>query len=183
MSETSPQVKWNADKQLPYDNYVVRVIEEDFAPSQKGSPMVTWKFEIASPNSVIIGNEDVIIAGVRLSLMRRVLKSVNDDGSENEGKTKTVREMFNKFITDCGLPAETNFENPALGLKGKLLHVAIKAPEVAKRKTPTAEQLAKGEKQGDILLNPITGKPNVQYWPEIDIVYGAAPSQSGEAFA
>jgi len=75
-----------------------------------------------------------------------------------------------------------NFENPVLELKGKLVHALLYGKPEEQRRAPTKEQLAKGLKQGDIIKHPITGQPLVQYWPQIDEIYGPANSDTNKPY-
>jgi hypothetical protein len=51
-----------------------------------------------------------------------------------------------------------------------------------RRKSPTAEQLAKGQKQGDVMINPITKKPLTQHYPKIGEIFGLAPTDTNKSY-
>lgn len=173
--------KYNSSLQFPVDNYIIRCVDEKFAPSNSGSPMITLEFEIDSPETVQIAGEDVTVAGVTLKHYA-VTKSVDADGNVDAEKTKACEErvfvsvhrdrpsLYELFGEDG---AAVDKENPELKFKGKRVHATLGCEVRERRKTPTPEQVKKGQ-QGDVLLNPITGKPQVSYYPKINQIFGLA---------
>ena len=61
--------KWNTS--IPWvkkSDYILRCIEEIFAPSSGGNPMVTLKFEVAAPDTVIDNNGEELQSHLRYVL-------------------------------------------------------------------------------------------------------------------
>jgi len=169
---------------LPMDNYVARCIEESFGPSKStGNPMITLEFEVASPEEVDIAGEKVGVAGIKLKYYATTFNP-NDAEKSNKCRERLVGTPSKKGLYQLfGLdPAGFNPENPALGFKGKLVHVRLTSDEQAARKDPTPEQVKKGE-QGDVIKNPVTGEEVKYYIPKIAEIYGLAPEKSGSPFA
>lgn len=138
--------------------------------------MITLRFEIVSPETVNIAGEEFIVAGAETSPAYYVTKSVNESGEVDIEKTETIKKRLDDLCVKFGLPLITDPENPALGFKGKCVWALVQSDVVEKRKSPTAEQLAAGQRQGDVICNPITGKPLVNYYPKIAEIFGLAPT-------
>ena len=176
--------KYNKSLKLPTDNYILRVIEESFAPSKtSGNPMITLKTEIQSPSEIKIGDEDVTVAGVTIPYYITTMNLQDAEKSEACRKrcvvgTKEQPGLYQMFGLD---PATFNPENPGLGFKGKLFHARLSCDTQAARKDPTPEQAKKGE-QGDIIKNPVTGNEVVFYQPKIAEIYGLAKDNVGGTF-
>lgn len=160
--------KWNSKIPFPTDNFKIRCIDEQFGASGNDSPMITLEFEIVAPESMNIGGVEVALQGTKL---KHYMVTKSEDAAKSESMKKRLDEFANKF----GLPPIEDVENPALGFKGKVVWALLKCDVQEKRKSPTAEQLAKGIKQGDVINNPIDGKPLINYWPRVDEVFGLAP--------
>ena len=160
-------------------DYILRCIEETFAPANSGNPMVTLKFEVAAPDVVIDdeGNE-LQVAGTPL-LFWCVVKSVTGNKNQSpEEATAQCQRNFIKLLTAFELPIDNiNWDNPELGFKGKLVYALLEDNEQEQRGSPTKADLAKGIKQGPILVNPKTKKPLVNHYPKIngiDSIFGIA---------
>lgn len=167
--------KWNSKVQFPTDNFKIRCIDESFGPSNSSSkPMITLEFEVVSPELVTVAGQEYGVGGVKIKHYA-VTKSVDEAGVEDASKSETIKKRLDELTMKFGLPAITDVENPELGFKGKVVWALLKSEIAEKRKAPTAEQLAKGIKQGEIITNPIDGKPLINYWPRIDEIFGLAP--------
>ena len=176
--------KWNSKTPWNNDNYILRCLSADFGPSKSsGKPMITMEHEVIAPQEVEIGGKMVTVAGTKIKTYN-VTQSINEAGEVDMEKTESIRERLEKLYAAYGLDFTTfNAENPDVtGFVGKCVHAYVVANPTEKRKSPTAEQLKKGEKQGDILKNPITGKPMVEYWPKIDEIFGLATDVAGGQF-
>lgn len=173
--------KYNSSITFPTDNYIIRCVEEKFAPSNSGSPMITLEFEIDSPETVNVAGEDVTVAGVKVKHYA-VTKSLSEDGEVDVEKTKACEErvfvsshpdrpsLYELFGEDG---TKIDRENPALVFKGKRVHVTLGCDIRERRKSPTPEQAKRGQ-PGDVLLNPVSGKPQVSYYPKINQIWGLA---------
>lgn len=165
--------KWNNEIAIPRDNgYILRVIEEGFAPSKSsGKPMITLKHEIVAPEEVEVAGEKITIAGVKANLLNYlVTKSIDEEGKVDESKSSGLKEQLVDAYKNYGVDlqgAEVNVDNPPLGFKGKLVYAVLDDEAKAMRKTPTKEQLDKGQKIGDVMLHPQTKLPMIEHWPKI----------------
>ena len=171
---------WNSEISFPQDNYIIRCIDESFGPSKSSqNPMITLGFEFVAPETITVAGEEYGIAGVKIPDYLAVTKVMNEDGSVDSEKSDNCKTRLNKLCIAFGLPAIDNPDNPTLGFKNKLVWALCNCNTVERRKSPTAEQLAKGQKQGDVLKNPITGKPLVLYFPKIVEIFGPAEAPAG----
>lgn len=166
--------KYSSQLQFPQDNYLVRCTSAIFGPSKSsGKPMITMEFEILSPEVVEIGGEQYTVAGVQTRPYYQVTQSIDGDGNLDAEKTETIKENLDKVCEAFGIPPIDNPENPVIeGFVGKVVWALLNSEKFEKRRSPTAAQLAKGEKVGDILKNPITGEPLVSYSPKIERFFG-----------
>lgn len=163
---------YNRNMQLPTDNYVMRVIGEEFSNSKSsGNPMITLELEIQHPDEVEIAGEQVSVAGVKIK--RYLPVKVGEDADKTEKALARVEAEYKLFGLDFD---GFNPENPVLGFKGKLVHVRLYSKEKESRKAQTPEQKKKGE-LGDLIKNPITNKPVISYEPNIAEIYGLAAEQ------
>lgn len=182
MSETANKEaqKWNQSIPFNTDNYIMRVMEEKFGPSSKGNPMVTLDFEMATESMEVAGVE-YTISGNKTRQWYPV--TVLEDGVVNPDKTAKARARLVEVYTKFGLDASNiNWDNPELGFKTKLVHVRGYNKEEAVFKTPTKEQLEKGQRQGDALVNPVTGQPVMKNVFAIGEIYGLAPEDANKPF-
>ena len=192
------KVKWSADIAIPTDSgYTAQITEASFGPSKSsGNPMITIKSELCAPESVMVGDKEVSIAGVPLRALYFTTK-VLDGNAVVEDKTANARERV--FVSSdpdkpslwekLGLDgSKEDPENPNVKqLIGMKILVQCSSKEDAQRKTPNAEQIAKAKAnksraEGDIMTHPVTGKKLVKFWPEIDEVFAVAPSGTGSAY-
>jgi len=181
--------KYNNRVKFPRENFVLRVIEEVFGMSKgKENPMITLKFEVDRPEEVNIGGEDYTVAGTQITNYYTTIV-LNGEGDLAD-KTRKAQENVVKLYEAFGLVPKNstvensgiNFENPKLGFKGKLVWALCYPDEQPQRKSPTKEQLAKGIKQGDIIMDPILKIPVVSYYPKIDRIYGLADNNVNKPF-
>ncbi len=173
--------KWNMDVEWQNDSsYIVRCIEESFAKSSGGNPMITLKFEVAAPETMEVKGETYNIAGVPISYwaVTQVRDGEEVNTEKSEGCLKRLTALYNAFGLDS---SDINVENPALGFKGKTVYALITNDQKEKRKSPTAEQLKKGMRFGDVMVNPITKQPLITNYPKISDIFGLAEVTSGTA--
>jgi hypothetical protein len=166
--------KYTSQHQFPQDNYLVRCTSAGFGPSKtSGKPMITLEFEILSPEVVEIGGEQFTVAGIQTRPSYHVTQSIDGEGNLDAEKTETIKENLDKLCEAFQLPLIDNPENPVVDtFVGKVVWALVNSEKFEKRKSPTADQLKRGEKQGDILKNPITGEPLVSYYPKIERFFG-----------
>ena len=176
-------LKWSSKVMFPRDNFVLRCVDEDFSPSKSsGNPMITLEFEVHSPEEVSVAGEQYTVAGVTSKMYFPTIVFADGEGNKDVEKTERsqarVKELYELFGLDS---SNINFENPSLAFKGKLVHALMYGDAQEQRKAPTPEQAAKRQ-QGDILKNPITGKPLISYFPKVDTIFGLAQADPNKPY-
>lgn len=179
--------KWNASMQFPTDsNYTNRILSAKFGPSNSsGNPMVTLECEVVQPEEVEIAGENVTIAGVNTK------SYYTTQVTDNEERTVSSRKRLVDLLNNLGIDTSNlNWDNlgPQLQpLVGKCILTMMSAQVQERRKTPTAAQIAEAKKNGvtdfrnigEVMKNPVTGKPLINYWPQISEIFGLSPDQTG----
>ena len=166
---------WNNKKPFPKDNYICRCIEEKFAPSGKGNPMVTRQWEIVSPEVVTVGDGQLSVVGVKFFqyLMTQVLENGQVDKDKSDKSFAKLAEDYKALGYD---KTSIDDQNPPLIAKGKCAYIILWAKEDKQTKPLTnAERLA-GKKVGEDIVDPATGKPLIKYVLNVDQVLGIAPA-------
>lgn len=167
--------KWNSKVMFPTDNvFNTRIIEASFGPSKStDNLMVTVNIEIVSPQTYEIGRVEYNIAGVK------AVKYFSLENKKDSSKNDKLRAQFAEFYTRCGLDASTiDYENVNVkDLLQKVLMTSLKGKSEVARKTPTLAQVQKGE-LGSVMKNPVTGKEEIYWKPEVTEFYGIAPEGS-----
>lgn len=173
--------KWNMD--TPWErksDYILRCIEETFAPSNGGNPMVTLKFEVAAPEEVEINGEMRVVAGVPITSynVTKSMKGYTDNQGNvvtPEMQTAKKQAQYIKLLNAFEIPSDNiNWDSPPLGFKGKCVYAMLENDATEQRGSPTKADLAKGIKVGPILMNPKTKQPLVKNYPKIVEIYGIA---------
>ena len=171
---------WSKEIQIPTNNeYVVRCIEETFAPSSKGNPMITLKFEIVSPQTVTaLDGEEVNVAGLKMPYYANV--AIFENGELNAEKTAQARTYTFKSedkdrpalyeIAEIEVTPE-QYDNPPLGFKGKCFAARVKPDPQVVHDSPTAADLKAGKREGKVSINPRTKKPMQTFYPKIETLY------------
>ena len=179
------QEKWNNQVYIQNENVILRCIDESFGPSKSsGNPMITLNWEVASPDTINVGGVDYEIKGLKVSPSYHTTKNLTDSEKSEKNDKSTFGPSGNKdnlslwelFELD---PTGVDKENPPLAFKGKLMHARINGDPREVTKAPTAEQLKKGQRTGDVVINPKTKKPEVTYYPKIVKMYGLAEEVVG----
>ena len=176
---------WDASIEMPTNSeYVLRIVEEKFAPSNSGNPMITLTAEIASPSTVTINGEEISIAGVKMPLWYPT--AVFEDDIKDEDKTKNAQQRVFKNSAGTALYqlfeipiTEDQYENPPLSFVGKCVYARVKPDARVKHDSPTAEDLKVGKKEGKVSINPKTRKPIQTYYPKVEEIYGLADLNNG----
>ncbi len=168
-------IKWNKEIVWPHkSDYILRVLEETFAPSKAGNPTVTLKFEVAYPETVEGPDGPMTVAGTMLNA-RYALSSPGTAKSTPEQATEFLRGKFIELLKGFEMSTgDINWDNPTLGFKGKLVYAELDDKAEPRRGSPTKEDLAKGIKVGAVLLHPKTKKSLVDHYPEAKAFYGIA---------
>ena len=182
MNKWNKQIEW-----IKKSDYIVRCLEETFAPNNAGNPMFTLKLEVAWPNTVVLPDgEEIIVAGIPLTTWCVVTSLTGTKNASPEEATANCHRRYLELRKTFELPytteSEIDWNNPPGGFKGKLVYALIEDKEDAERGAPSKEDLAKGIKVGPILLNPKTKLPLKVHYPEIKDFYGIAELPSNQAF-
>lgn len=166
--------KYNSSVVFERDsNYILRCISAVFGLSGAGNPMLTFEYEIVSPEVMTVAGEEFTIAGLKMKTWQVVQTMV--DGVVDVNKTARNKEGLTKLYKAFEFDGEINPENPdTSAFINKTVYAMLSNDAKEQRKSPTAEQLAKGQKQGDIMLNPKTKQPLTYNGPKIGEVFGLA---------
>ena len=163
---------WRNNKPFPKDRYLCRCIEEKFAPSGSGNPMITRQWEIVSPETVTVGEGTMSVVGARVTqfLMTRVL----DKGVEDKAKTdKAFGQLADDYKAMGYTKSTIDQDNPELIAKGKGADLIIYAKEDKQTKPLTNEDRLNGKKVGEPILDN-SGQPIVKYQLQIEANIGLA---------
>jgi len=175
--------KYNSNVVFPKDSsYIIRCLDVVFAPSNAGNPMLSFEYEIVSPETVEIAGEEYNIAGTKLRTWQ-VVKTMDGDVVDTAKTDKNETDTKKLVAAFGGDPETFDLTNPDLSVfKGKSVYALLYNDEQDQRKSPTAAQLKAGQKQGDVLLHPITKQPLKRNYPKIGEIFALAPVTSGTAY-
>lgn len=181
-TETKEAQKYNNKVQFNRDNYVLRIMAESFGPSGKGNPTITLDFEVAAPETMEVAGTHYSIVGTKIRKWY-VTQVLNQDGTVNVEKTQNCKNRLQELYEKLGMDfTGFNPENPTLEFKGKLVYALLYSKSKEDRKSPTSEQLAAGQTEGDVIINPVTKQPRLKYQIEIDTIDGLAPADAAPAY-
>lgn len=163
-------------------NYIIRCMEVAFGPSAAGNPMLTFDYEIVSPETIESAGETYEVAGIKMRTWQVCQTMV--DGVVDVEKTSKNLDALKKLYTAFGCPdVVINPENPDITpFKGKCVYALLVNDSQDQRKSPTKTQLDAGQKQGDILLHPITKQPLKFNKPKIGEIFGLAPTEANRPY-
>lgn len=169
--------KWTNKVQFPRDNFILRCMDNQFSQSKSsGNPMISLELELVSPAEYEIGAEGTFtIAGIKLTqyfptqVLNAETKEV--DTEKTAAAQARIKDLYEKFGLDF---SDFNPENPVLDFKGRLVWASMYDKVTEQRKSPTAEQLKAGKRQGDVLINPVTKLPMIRHEPAISEILGIA---------
>jgi hypothetical protein len=172
VAPTVQKTGWNNRIFFPKDQYTLRILEEDNTPSKQGNPMVKLEFEIVNCPIKQIGDLQVDMNGTRFSswFVTKIVKS--DKAKTPEDIQKFSDKAFNDYDTilkKLGVDVSEGWddENPP-SVKGKVFYAIVYGKAEPSYKSPTPEQIAKGQKVGDKIKDPVTGQEVIVYRPELD---------------
>lgn len=167
--------QWSSKMPFPKDRYTVRCIEEEFAPSKAGNPMFTRVFEIVSPSTVEVGEKTIGVAGLKLTQYRTV--KVKDQVTKEWDAEKSDKAWggFRDELLIAGFDPEQEVddENPPNFFLNKMFDAVIYGKKVPSTKSPTPEQIKKGERYGDVIKDA-DGNDIVTYQLNLDSIVGPA---------
>jgi hypothetical protein len=165
---------WNNKMPFPKDNYVIRCLEEKFAPSSSGNPMITRNWEVVSPEVATLGDKQVSVVGARVT--QWLPTEVYEGGKLDEAKSdKAFGKVRDDFQALGYKDTSIDTANPPLIAKGKCAYGIVYARENEATKPLTNQQRLEGKKVGDAIIDPTTGKPVITYQLQIECILGLAP--------
>jgi hypothetical protein len=180
MNKWSNSIPW-----FKSNDYICRCIEESFGPAKSsGNPMLELKWEVVAPEEMEYNGEKFNIAGVSAGLSTYfVTKTVDAEGNVDTEKSSNNEKRLQQLYDDLelGVPS-VNVDNPPLKFKGLLAYCLMEDNKTEQRKSPTKEQLSKGQKMGDIMLHPKTKQPMVVHYPKIAQIICRAPELANKPF-
>jgi len=140
--------------QINRDRYDVRIKTCGFKVSAKGNKMLELEIEIYNPDTIKHAATGLQYSVAGMSCRKYVMMQTNNDLL-----------ALAEFMKRLGLTPAIDAENPETEqFVGKCFSDIISPATYEKRKTPTAEQLQADPKaQGDVIVDPETGKPEVSY--------------------
>ena len=164
---------------FPQDNFILRCIEESFGPSKSsGNPMITLNYEIVAPETINVAGIEYSVQGLKITPGYYTTATLDDAEKTALNEQRVFKSsnperpsLYELFEVDS---SGVDKNNPKLEFKGKLMHALLASEVKEKTKSPTAEQLKKGQKVGDVIKNPKTGKPEITFYPKIVKLYGIA---------
>lgn len=155
---------------LPKNRYSLQCMEETFETSSKGNLMIKRVWQLIAPQYVEVGGQKIDVLGQEFQqyLTTKCFKK-DSEGADVPDEEKT-KSMMNRVFDDfsvLGLPCdEIDESNPLLGAKGIVADAICGSEEFTQTKDPTPEQVQRGQKYGDPILDandrPIKGfKPKL----------------------
>ena len=171
---------WNNKKPFPRDRYAITCIEETFGLSKSSdNPMITRVWEISSPETVQQGDKKMNVAGLKINqYVTTKVKDPKTGGWDAEASDKNFGRFRDELVLMGFTEEAIDDEAPPLFAKGKTVDAIVYAKADKARKSPTPEQLAKGQKQGDPIKDQ-DGKEVVTYQLAIDSILGLSTTQVG----
>lgn len=174
---------WNSKMPFNKDRYTLKCIEEDFAPSKSsGNPMLTRTWEIYCPSPVMIGDREVDIDGLKVTQLC-ITKVGDGQGGWDQEKSDKAFSRFRDELVTLGFDpnGEIDDENPPCFALGKTVDAIVYGKKDVARKSPTAEQIKKGIRQGDPIKDA-AGKDVVVYQLAIDQILGLSTTEVNRPF-
>lgn len=174
-AEPMDEIKLSKNIPMPKKNYVLRCTEEEYKASSKGNMMIEREWEVVDPASVVYNGKTLILAG---TTMRKYTTCIvlNQDGTQDEGKTAKCKSSLKAEYELLGFDTNVDPANPLAKnqAKGMLVDAICTSEEYTQCEDLTAEQKAKGDKQGSPILDRNTGKPLRGYRPQIREILGVS---------
>lgn len=160
LTKVESEKKLDSSIRLPRDRYTSRCVKETLEVSKSsGNLMVIRDWEIAAPDSFMLGNTKVIIAGV--ARFKQYLTLVNkDDAAKTKANLARFKEESEKLQLDIDW-ANFDPENPPLKAQGVIADAIWESEEGVQRKDPLP-----GQREGEPIKDS-TGNPVIRYNPRI----------------
>jgi len=152
------------NKQINNNRYSLRIKSAQHKMSKSGFPMIECDVEIYSPATITHHQDGQLYNVAGLSCKKYIsLKDNMLEGLIGSKATKARGEV--SFMEILGLKPEIDTENPDTEqFVGKVFSDVVSAEKRERRTQPTAAQLeANPAAQGDPIIDPETGLPEVSY--------------------
>lgn len=159
---------WNFRLFFPTDNYIIRCLSQESGVSSNDNPMTVCEWEIVNATPRMIGEQLIDFDGVKFKSYH--VTAVKDDAEKSQNAFNAFDEILRKAGHDTSEGWDD--ENPPQVLKGKVFYAALAGKEQPMFKSPTPEQVAKGQKMGDPLKDPITGKDVTSWNINLSTLFG-----------
>lgn len=177
-SETTKTL--NSRVQLPNTRAALQCIKEEYVESKNsGNMMLHRTLQVIEHAPVSIDNTPYDVSGVELE-QYIVLKKSNGQGGFLPNDHPDAKKALGRAYDDrdaCGLEGDIDPENPTLDAQGKVFDAMIGSEEQKRFHPPTAEQIAKGQKIGDAMLDD-NGKQVVSFRPKLLYILGPSKTEA-----
>ena len=169
---------WNSRMAFPKNRYTLRCIEEDFAPSKAGNPMLVRKWELCQSEPVEIGDKKVDVDG--LAITQWVVTKVKSEDGDGWDTAKSDK-AYGRFADELrlvGYPedGEIDDENPPCFMKGKVVDAIVYGKEQVSYQSPSSEERAKGLRVGQPIKDA-SGKDVKVVQLNIDNILGLSTTE------
>lgn len=166
----------NSKIPLPKQGYAWQCIEEEFKESGAGNWMIVRDWQIINPNTAFSpSGQELTVAGCTAKQYLLTASMKQDSNGQkvlDDSKTKANMARVFQDYDLLGLPNDDiDPLNPMLGAKGKVIFAVGYSKEYQQTKDPTPEQLEKGQKQGDVILDE-NNKPMVGFQVMLGAIQG-----------
>lgn len=159
----------NIRMKLPDTRCALQCIEEEFVESKNsGNFHVHRTWQVIEHAECKVDGQDVDLSGVELE---QYLTTKWADGHggflpETDSKVKKGIGRVYEDFERLGIQGDIDTDNPQLEAKGKVVDAVIASEEQPLHDAPTPEQIAKGQKRGDVKLDE-NNKPVMIFRPRI----------------
>lgn len=169
------EIKLTKNIPMPKKNYVLRCTEEEYKSSSKGNMMIEREWEVVDPSEVVYNGKKLILAGTTMKKYTTCIV-MNEDGTVNDVKSAKCKSMLREEYSMLGFDTNVDPANPLAKnqAKGMLVDAICASEEYTQCEDLTAEQKAKGDRQGSPILDRNTGKPLRGYRPQIREILGVS---------
>jgi len=179
---------WTNKMFFPKDKYTIRCIEEESGTSKGDNPMITRTWEIIAPETIQVGDRTLSVGGLKVTQYRptKVRNAPADVEAHGEWDSEKSDKSFNTFTDELknagvDVPAEIDDETPPCLMKDVTVAAVLHSKEDKARKSPTPEQMKKGQKVGDPILDE-NGKEIKTYQLQLDSILYPVTTETNRAF-
>lgn len=161
----------NMRTKLPDTRVALQCTEEEFVESKNsGNFHIHRTWQVIDQAECKVDGQDVDLSGTELE---QYLTTKWSDGKggflvETDSKVKKGLGRVYEDFEKLGIKGDIDTDQPQMEAKGKVVDAVIGSQEQPMRDAPTPEQIAKGQKVGDIKLDDdgkqvMMFRPNIKY--------------------